>query len=280
MQKHFNPSLSPSPAEKWRIAVQVKKLARIRINSFCDGGSPVYVGSADAIVIRRVDVLKVHDYARTSCDLRDYLLVRLPLKIGLRTGELCTLRIEDVNFGDRSFSVVDSKRKRAYPLPLDPVSLDLLKDLAGTRLEGYVFQQKCSWMHAKHGKPLTVSTVWIRVRNLARQAGVEGFNPRRLRQFFRRILRHKSLAYTQLYLSRLIFWEDLQAEYERFQDGPFLGGVKPSPVQAGVTEPLLNSVCTHCEKLSVCKFADQMPSWATGCRFQTLNTKEENKHPT
>jgi hypothetical protein len=174
---------------------------------------------------------------------------------------------------------------------LDPVTVQLLKDLVGVRLDGYVFTQKRSWTHLKEGEPLTLSTVWVRVRTIAASAGVRGFNPRRFRQYFaaewslqkrslellRRILRHKSLAYTQFYLSKLIFWEDLQSEYERFQDGPFVGGVVPEPRQVGVAEPLLNGICSVCGSLSVCKYADRMPSWATGCRFHvpTIGKSEE-----
>jgi hypothetical protein len=251
----------------------------------------MYRGSADAIIVRRVDILRVHDYARQHCDLRDYMLIRLPLKVGLRTGEICSLRIEDIDFCNHAFSVTDSKRKRAYPLPLDPISLQLIQDLVGQRLTGYVFTQKASWKNARAGKRLTDSTVWIRVKRIAEAAGVNRFNPRLLRHFFaadwnlqkknievlRRILRHKSLAYTQFYLARLMFWEDVQREYESVQDGPFVGDVKSQSLQMQSAEPMLSSFyqewCVNCASMHVCKLIDQTPAWATGCHFYVV--KEE-----
>jgi site-specific recombinase XerD len=251
----------------------------------------MYKGSADAIIVRRCDILRVHDYARQNCDLRDYMLIRLPLKVGLRTGEECSLCVEDIDFRNHSFNVTDSKSKRAYPLPLDPVSLQLIQDLVGQRLTGYVFTQKSSWRHAREGKRLTDSTVWIRVKRIAEAAGVQHFNPRLLRHFFaadwnlqgknievlRRILRHKSLAYTQFYLARLVFWEDVQREYQSIQDGPFVGGVKPLPLQMQSAEPMLSSFyqewCVTCGHAQLCKLIDQTPAWATGCHFYVV--KEE-----
>jgi hypothetical protein len=254
---------------------------------------PMYFGSVAPITIRRVDIFRVHDYARQNCELRDYMLVRLPMKIGLRTGEICTLRIENIDFESRSFQIVDSKSLKVYPLPLDPVSLQLLKDLIGNRSEGYVFTQKGSWKNAKAGQPLTVSTVWIQVKKIAEAASVQGFNLRMLRHYFaadwtmhnknlevlRRILRHKSLAYTQIYLSRLVFWEDVQREYESVQDGPFTGYIKPPLPQTTSTEPMLPSFyqewCIKCAHAQLCKLIDQTPAWVTGCRYYTPQIMEE-----
>ena len=281
---HFNSTLSTGRGVqsvallKWRVRAKVTF-------TLTDGGRK-YCWQADAIIIRRADVLKVHDYARQHCCLRDYLLIRLPMKIGLRTGEICSLRVEDINFQERTFQVLDSKKKRLYPLPLDAVTLQLIQDLVGSRREGYVFTREVysrSWSHVKAGLPLRVGTVEVRVKRIAEAAGVKGFTPRLLRHFFaaewyrrggslellRRILRHKSLAYTQFYLSRLVYFEDLQGEYQKLQSGPILDEAytpKPPP-QTQVTQPTLPEVCRTCGNLSICRLVDQMPVWATGCRY-------------
>jgi len=228
--------------------------------------------SADAIIIRRADVERVHDYARRNCCLRDYLLIRLPMKIGLRTGEICTLKVEYIDFVDRSFRVFDSKRKAlsSFPLPLDLVTLQLIRDLIGDRVEGYVFIQRRSWKRLKQGQPLTVQEVWHIVRKIGLAAGVEGFKPRVLREYFAAvwahvekkslvtlqwILRHKSLETTQVYVNKLVFWEDVKSEYE---------GVKAKPFKE--TLPLRESLCSSCLHRDVCRFAP-LPSHVTGCRF-------------
>jgi hypothetical protein len=253
---------------KWKSRVTLKATLH-------DGGSVRFSGSADTIIIRRGDVIRVHDHARLNCEPRDYLLIRLPMKIGLRTGEICTLRIENIDFNSRTFQVLDSKRKKLFPLPLDPVTLDLIKCLIGKRLEGYVFRQRKTYLIKGQGKPLTRNTVWIRVKTIAEQAGVENFNPRILRHYFaaechqshlsleilRRILRHKSLAYTQLYLARLVFFEDVQREYDQVTSGPFL--LSPA------------GPCADCTISKVCKYAGSLPEHALGCHYQqeVENTK-------
>jgi integrase len=190
--------------------------------------------SDSSIIISRNDVVAVHDYARAKCCARDYLLIRLPMKIGLRTGEICTLRIENIDFERRIFQVLDSKRKQFYPLPLDPVTLDLIQRLVGNRLKGYVFRQWKTWFQKRADRPLDTNSVWIRVRLIAAAAGVDNFSPRILRHYsasewhrsgrslevLRRILRHKSLAYTQFYLARLVCLEDIQREYDQVMNGP------------------------------------------------------------
>jgi integrase len=200
------------------------------------------------------------------------------MKIGLRTGEICGLRVENINFDDKTFYVLDSKRKHLYPLPLDVLTLQLIRDLIGPRQEGYVFTREVysrSWSHTKGDKPLHDATVEKRLQKIAEAAGVKGFTPRLLRHYFavtwlkagknlellRRILRHKSLAYTQFYLSRLVYFEDLKAEYESFQMGPL------SPSWQDKTENLTSEICRKCEKLPICKLADKMPSWVTGCQY-------------
>jgi hypothetical protein len=101
-------------------------------------------------------------------------------------------------------------------------------------------------------------------------------------EVLRRILRHKSLAFTQIYLSRLIFWEDMQQEYERIQDAPFVGRVPVPPPQLAATASLLSPFyqewCVTCMHARLCKLCDQTPAWALGCRFYIKNPMEECKN--
>jgi integrase len=242
-----------------------------------------------SITIRRTDVAKVHDYARANCDLRDYLMIRIPLKIGIRTGELCTLRLEEIDYETRTFQCHDSKGHGTFPLPLDFLSLQLIQDLAASRKEGYVFRQKHSYAKQKAGIPILPQTIDHLYHTIGKTVGIEKFSPRTSRHYFaadwhyiqhksiellRRILRHRSLAYTQLYLSRLVFWEDLQREYDSIRAAPFIdedfAGLHKYDVEAH-TSPMLSDfykrVCQNCESEQVCKFIDQMPPFSTGCAY-------------
>lgn len=245
-----------------------------------------YFDSGKPIVIRRKDVKKVQEYARAQATLRDYLIVRLPIKIGLRTSEIASLRIEDIDFDARSFQVLDSKKKRRYPLPLDVLTLQLIQDLIGSNKSGYVFTHE-TWKHRRRGQPLTRLTVWVRTSRTAHKAGVEGYSPRVGRHYFaanwafvekksmeglRRILRHKNLAVTTAYLAKLFVFEDLQVEYEQTQN-PYLEpassrGAKPLPPESHKTD-FYREWCSHCDHEPICKIMDQMCAspGATGCKF-------------
>jgi integrase len=200
------------------------------------------------------------------------------MKIGLRTGELCTLRIENIDFSSRSFQVLDSKRKELYPLPLDPVTLELIRLLIGKRLQGYVFRQRKTWTCKRAEEPLTPNTVWIRVKTIGEEAGVNNFTPRLLRHFFaaewdrskrslevlRRILRHRSLAYTQFYLAKLVYFEDVQSAYDEVTSGPFA-----SDEQNAHSGP-----CNDCSIANVCKYLGSLPDYAVGCRYKPKMERE------
>jgi len=233
---------------------------------------------AGKVVIRRADIEHIHDYARDKCSLRDFLLVRLPMKIGLRTGEIATLCIENINFEKRSFLVLDSKKKTLFPLPLDPLTLELIKELCQFRTHGYVFRQSRSWKYCKGDRPLTLATIWTVIHKTAYEAGISNFNPRMLRHYFaahwirdqnrsvsglQDILRHESLESTQVYIGRLSFWEDTQKEYD---------GIKKGPIVETETLPQrgdgLARVCSECTALPVCKFAVSMPSCAMACTYR------------
>jgi len=272
MQNHFKRSLSA--VQKGRCLAVVKWQAKLSITfTMNNGGFQRGRWQADAIVIRRGDILHVHDYAQKHCPLRDFLLIRLPMKIGLRTGEISTLKIENIDFLSHSFYVLDSKRKELYPLPLDMVTLSLIQDLIKNRLEGYVFTRSHSWRKVKQSKPLSIEEIWHVVRKIGVEAGVPNLNPRLLRCFFaanwvyvekkshatlQRILRHKDPATTEIYVGKLVFFEDLQREYEGVQSQPFVS----------------DSICNDCELLSICKHAP-LPSNVTGCRFLKPKQREE-----
>ena len=272
---HFNSSLSTDTKNR-SIAV-VKWTFRARVEVTMTNGGERHWDSADAIVIRRSDVQKVHNYAREHRDLRDYLMVRLPKNIGLRTHEIATFSIEDIDFETRSFQVLDSKKHVFFPLPLDVLTLQLIKDLIQGRTEGLVFEHK-TYKNKCEGQPLRNVTIWKLVKTIGEEAGVKGFHPRVLRHYFaadwhivqhksietlRRILRHKNLGVTHRYLSRLVFFEDIQREYEETKN-PYATDLSESDKTR-----FYERFCSKCDREPTCKFVEQMCGCeaASGCRF-------------
>ena len=74
----------------------------------------------------------------------------------------------------------------------------------------------------------------------------------------RRILRHKNLAYTQVYLSRLVFFEDIQADYDRVHNIPHIRDEHKmyslEMEERGQVE--LREECLTCPAQSVCKYKE------------------------
>jgi integrase len=230
--------------------------------------------ASTAIIVRRTDIERAGEYARNYASLRDHLIFHLPKEEGLRTGEICTLRREYIDFEDGSFFVFDSKQKIVcpYPLPMDMLTLQLLQDLIGTSREGYVFPHEKSWKHARQDQPLSVQEVWHVIRDIGLRAGVKGLKPRDLREYFawkwavkdgknivtlQMILRHESLETTQVYVHKLYSWEDMRRDFDSKKAGPL------------VTE----TICSDCGIVETCKYAP-LPSCVESCRFKTIKKQE------
>jgi integrase len=299
-QEHFNRSLSQTrtlhvtASVKWAIRVKQQILLKVTETLPNGGGRQHWQGKGEAIIIRRADVEHVHDYARVNRKLRDFLLVRAPMKMGLRTTELATLNIEDIDFGSFRFQVLDSKKKKFYWLPLDGIWGQLTKDLIGNRTEGPVFRREENQKVKMQNKPMSRTAIWYLFHGIGMAAGVKAFNPRICRHYFackwiedmkkpgskktivdlQEILRHDSLLTTTFYVARLRWFEDIEAAYHEMQE-PHIAGMG-----AQATSQFYRDFCSHCEREATCKYVDQVAGspWASGCRFFKPKKEELTRH--
>jgi len=298
-QKHFNRSLSQTrtveiiATVKWQIRVKAYFLSKRSITMTNGGGrGREWHGKGEAIVIRRSDIEHVHDFARVHCKLRDFLLIRVPMKSGIRTTEIRTLNIEDIDFELGEFQVLDSKKKRFYPLPLDVLTLQFIKDLIGDRVEGTVFAREDNPEIARQHKPMSRTAIWYLIHGIGVAAGVKGVSPRLLRHYFvaslmypkpdeqgnrrepasietvRRMLRHKNLATTTFYVARLVFPEDIKRDYDRLQN-PYVRSDCESNKKQLEPSSFYEEYCSQCDHEQVCSLKEQMCSLkgVSGCRF-------------
>lgn len=191
---------------------------------------------------------------------------------------------EDSNIESGRLIIRDSKSKRPYPLPL---TYDLAKKLEAYRSEitpvKYVLKrlEGRSYSHIMEGKPISNKTVWDTWGRVARRAGLEKpelYTPRFGRHYFaamwnkrggnlevlRRILRHKTLTYTQIYLNRLIFFEDIREEYDRIAGLPV-----QKPSLASTSSQEYREFCYDCDHFSVCKHKEEIALCvaASGCKY-------------
>jgi integrase len=257
--------------------------------------------ASEAIIIRRSDVSKVynhayHKYEQTpnKVNLRNFLIIRVTRKIGLRNSEIRLLEIERIDFESRIVEVLDSKKHEFIPLTLDMLTLQLIQDLVGTRSKGYVFVHQGSWIHVKADQPLSRVEIWQIVHDIADEVGVKGFNPRKFREAFayewykkmmkdkhskktmkglQKYMRHSDSKTTDIYLDKLYSPEDLQEEFD--DDGTFQSefeGIQNQPLVVPAEVASAGSICDNCSNLSICKFA-LLPSCVSECRFKVAKSQ-------
>jgi len=297
-QEHLNRSPSQTrtvkicASVKWSIRVKTYFLSRKGITMTNGGGRGEWHGKGEAIVIRRSDVEHVHDYARVHRKLRDFLLIRVPMKSGLRTGEICTLNIEDIDFELGELQVLDSKKKKFSPVPTDVLTLQFIKDLIVDRTEGPVFTREDNWKIRLQHKPLSRVAVWYLIHGIGLAAGVKGVSPRLLRHYFvaslmypkpdeqgnrpepasietvRRMLRHTNLATTTFYVARFVFPEDIKRDYDRLQN-PYVRSEFEHGKKEIAPSSFYEEYCSKCTHEPTCKFKLEMSSCeaCSGCRF-------------
>jgi hypothetical protein len=70
--------------------------------------------------------------------------------------------------------------------------------------------------------------------------------------------------------------KDLKGEYETLQNGPL---ASPQQPQFYKTESLTPKICSSCANLPICRLADQMPSWATGCQYYKKGAVVNDANP-
>ena len=263
----------------------------------------MFLQSGDPIIIRRGDIEQLLAYPKPP---RDQLILELPAKMGFRPYEIKTLRKDRVDFNAGCIYVVDSKKLKPYPIPLNYdvaklVQQCMSKDhpLVVRRLphtRGY---------KTNKFKPLTGEEIWQITRRWALRARLptwEQVNTTLLRHYFaanstyhpdekkrlsvetlRRIMRHKSLAYTQIYLSRLVFFEDLKADVDRLHEIPNLqrkeGESKMVISEEMEATSFYQKWCSGCGHQPVCRFMPEAcaaSAWSSGCK-RFLDLEEVRK---
>jgi integrase len=177
--------------------------------------------------------------------LRDQLVIELPTLEAFRSGEVSSLRVENVDFERGDLRVLDSKKRQLFPIPLNPVvakHLDEYIQQEGIR-EGYVIRALPKAPHVGHkkdsktlGAGLSESAIQKIWERCCLTANVPVMPPRTGRAYFATdwhfvkhksmfhlmaILRHTNIRVTEDYLEKLVTFEDLKAEFYQGMDSPF-----------------------------------------------------------
>jgi integrase/recombinase XerD len=147
---------------------------------------------------------------RASIGRRDYAVIVILLRLGLRRSELAGLRLEDIDWRAGEL-VVRGKRARHDRLPLPP---DVGQAIASYLKRRPVTERRELFLHARAPfDPIAAGTVSSTVRRACRRAGVPELGAHRLRHTaacemisarvplvqIAQVLRHHSLQSTSIY---------------------------------------------------------------------------------
>lgn len=254
------------------------------------GQNAILYSNAKPIIINRADVERL--LARPGRKPRNQLTLELAASMGLRTGEIVEARIEWFDIDHGKCLVMDSKKRELFPVPLNYRVARLVAQVAEGREKGLLIRRFAGGRHIKKfyvhlEEPLTGDALWQITRTCARKAGIQNwreYTPRLLRHYFaasfakgkddkpgnievlRRILRHDSLLTTQFYLARLIFFEDIQEEYDRIHALPIERKEPSKPVNSTIALQ-----CSECSARLTCKYqGDAIHSvWAISCKYHS-----------
>lgn len=219
--------------------------------------------------------------------LRDKLVIRLPIKLGLRTREVATIAVEDIDLDEGFLWVLDSKKYEYFPVPLDWGTAQLLDQQIADRKEGWLLRPLPQATVRKDavGKALSNNAIQGVWRCYAKEAGLVNWNrvtPRLGRCYFIRdwlsrggdiavlckITRHTNVADLWTYAQRLVFWEEIVSEFERVQAVPETSRRLDKSDLLKLLENEQAKQCASCPARLVCKYLNEavQSEWSTGCK--------------
>ncbi len=147
-----------------------------------------------------------------STDERNNLIVSLLAHTGMRVGELCNLKIDDVDLEEGVIGIHSGKGDRDRIVIMPENCIDIVRKYLPMRYE--MKTQSKALLVSRKGTKLDTSTVQRIVRNLAKEAGIsKKVTPHVLRhtfatailrnggdrRFIQQLLGHASVATTQIY---------------------------------------------------------------------------------
>jgi len=207
---------------------------------------------------------------------RSQVAVRLGTQAGLRPVEIRHVTPMDVDEAKRQIHVHYCSRSKPRAVPIDRETLELIEDYT-----------RCADRHApiirpergyemRSGSVLSETLLCIIVKDTARVAGIVNWRryyPYLLRHFFaldwadrkgnlltlQRILGHRNIATTNVYLNRLVFWDNHLGEYDRIK----------GETQKMSENEFYQKWCSGCDHEPVCGFraiAHEVCHIGSGCR--------------
>jgi site-specific recombinase XerD len=165
-------------------------------------------------VLTELEYRALRDTARP--DQRTYLIIEILLQTGVRIGELCRIKMNDLHIGkgDAYLTIVEYGSTSRREIPLNEQAVDIFKEYLSIRPKN----PKCENVFiTKNGNPLLVRNIRTSIDNTFRKAGINNAKVNDLRNTFiahhlargtnifilSKIIGHKRIATTEKYLGKI-----------------------------------------------------------------------------
>jgi len=212
---------------------------RQRFTALYQGGdmgfrSHIFLPRSQPVILRRSDFFKIKALPKPP---EQQLGLLLGMNLGFRGGEITGARFEHFDVEEGIVYVADSKDKCLYPLPLTYELAEAYHKCLPR--EGFVLRRHHN-CKKREGMSVGKKWFWKKLKHWASEAKVlnwEVFTPNHLRSFFAKewvrerylahedpnipllskMMRHRDVVYTWVYLTKFVYLEDLRKELQRFQ---------------------------------------------------------------
>lgn len=196
--------------------------------------SQKHEGNKRSFIIYREQMFRL---LAAEMSAHDKLAVELPCLMGFRAKEVATWRAEYIDWEHGDTFVMDAKKHKLFLVPLNrSVARHAMQVLNGRR-EGYVIQNTSSAWRGRAEKALSPIAIWYIWNKHTERLGLlnaEDISPITGRRFFAAswyhwlhlplttlslIMRHADAKITLDYVMKLVFYEDLRMDFEKFEQG-------------------------------------------------------------
>lgn len=183
----------------------------------------------------------------------DQLAIELPCLMGFRASEVASWMAEYIDFQNMDTSVYDTKKKCLFTVPLNLYVAEHAEEILNGRAEGHVLRSRSN---RNLGEQLTPFAIWhIWNKYTTRLPNGKDISPVTGRRFFaaewyykqglslvtlQMILRHTHFETTMRYVRSLVFYEDMKANYDKFQ-GSMAKSLEKMQLQMQVPESAVDA---------------------------------------
>ena len=184
----------------------------------------------DTLTREEVERLLAIPDQSTPLGARDRAIMELAYSSGLRVSEICSLELQDVDLENGFVRVYSGKHRKDRVVPLGTLAMEAV-DVYATAARPRLVKPKTgsALFLSNRGKAISRKTVWLRIRQWARRAGLPmAVKPHDLRHSFathlleggadlraiQEMLGHSDISTTQIYTA--VEKERLWVQHARF----------------------------------------------------------------